>query len=96
MEKVIFGIQSLKDAKNGKPVLPDMQGVDPTTVPRCVPMFGILEGGTVSGATSIMILLKDPETGHMHYGEMTMGHLETLVEVVKAANIRFKNEADGR
>lgn len=83
-------IQSLKDAKNGKPIV---KGLDlwksKTTKDFTV---GILEGGMRSGKTSLMFILQHSD-GSSSIAEMSAAQFEMLIQVVRGATQRFDDSS---
>lgn len=51
--------------------------------------FGILEGGMISGKTSLMFLLKD-EKGKVHYAECSGNQFEMLIGAFRGSVERFE------
>lgn len=86
MEVLKIVINSLEDSKNG---IPAIKGVTPENVKQTKDItVVILEGGTVSGATSLMFALKHPD-GQICVAEITGNHLEGLYQAYKGAKERF-------
>ena len=87
MTSVHFVIQSLEDAKNGKPIL---KNSPPATEYRELGdvTVGILEGGMQSGKTALMFLSRDKH-GEVYYFEMSAKNFEMLNGAVEGAMARF-------
>jgi hypothetical protein len=87
MEKVTVVIQSLEDARSGKPLIKG--GTSENTYETTEPItFTFLEGGMQSGATSLGVVMKDKE-GNNVFGQLTPGHLKMLNQVLKGVQERF-------
>lgn len=80
-------IQSLEDARKGKPIMEGITMEDLAEAKKF--QFGILEGGMASGKTSLMFLLKD-EDGIVHYAECSGSQFEMLISVFRGAVERFE------
>lgn len=86
MELVKVVIQSLEDAKNGKPIV---EGSTVEKTEECKSLtVGILEGGTKSGKTSLMFCLR-MEDGSVKIAQMTANHFEMLHGSLRGAIQRF-------
>ncbi|AMJ65019.1 hypothetical protein [Hymenobacter sp. PAMC 26628] len=79
-------IQSLQDVAAGKPIAADVD-VDNMRHATAITV-GILEAGTVSGATSLMFILQDAH-GKAVVGECTANQFEMLVGAFRGAVGRF-------
>ena len=82
-------IQSKQNARDGQPVV---EGLKPTDV-KPIKDFtvGILEGGTVSGQTTLMFATQD-EAGNTFIKEITGREFESLYGIYQSAQQRFINE----
>ncbi len=88
MEKVTLVIQSKQDYREGKPLVRDKKLKD---LEKCENLtIGILEGGTVSGQTTLMFCL-EMKDGSVKVGEITNNHFEMLIGAVRGAVERFGN-----
>lgn len=87
MEAVKVVIQSLEDARNGKALVEGLTAENSVQYKDFT--VGILEGGTMSGQTTLCFVLKG-EDGQHHWGEMTAKHFEALHGIFQAAQARFK------
>jgi len=86
MELLKIRIQSKADAANGIPAIE----FDNRHVLLCKDItIAFLEGGTVSGSTSVMIGMKDREGKLLMIGELTKGHLESAYQALQGAIERF-------
>jgi hypothetical protein len=87
MEPVKVVIQSIEDAKNGKPLIEGStsENTYETTEPIT---FTFQEAGTKSGATSLGVIMKDKE-GNNVFGQLTVGHFNMLSQVLKGVQERF-------
>lgn len=79
-------IQSLEDAKNGIPIIENLDPKDVTEVQDLT--VGILEGGTVSGATSLMFVLKTTD-GKSVMAQITAKQFDGLMGAFLGAIERF-------
>jgi len=78
-------IQSLEDARNGKPLI---EGVIQENIHECRKFsVGILEGGTVGGQTTLMFICQDGDKAVI--GQMTANQFEMLIGAVRGAIQRF-------
>jgi hypothetical protein len=78
-------IQSIEDAKKGKPLI---EGVVRENIHECERFsVGILEAGTVGGQTSIMFICQDG--GKAVVGQMTANQFEMLIGAFRGAIQRF-------
>jgi hypothetical protein len=79
-------IQSLADVAAGKPLI---ENLDATLAqPTHTADFGILEGGCQSGATSVMLVLRDTNGRGLIF-ECSAQHFETMAGAVRGAVARF-------
>ncbi len=85
MVAVKLVIQSVEDAKNGKPLL---EGVTQENLHECEEFsIGILEKGTIGGQTTLMFICKDGDKAVV--GQMTANQFEMLIGAVRGAIQRF-------
>lgn len=93
MKSVIIRVQSIEDFNNGMPLF-DLPK-EASAVELSVKQFGILEGGTVGGDASIMMLLQGPG-GALFVAQMTGNIFDACASAFKGARERFKeNPSDG-
>ena len=86
MSTINVHIQSLADVNARKPAIADL---DVTRSKRAETFdFAILESGTMSGATSVMLVLSD-ETGAALIAECSAAQFEALAGAVRGAVARF-------
>lgn len=86
MTHLIVKIQSLADAAAGMSIIP---GVQPSQVEETSELItAILEGGTQSGQTVLMFLLKYPDGSHKKV-QITANQFEMLVGAYVGAQHRF-------
>jgi hypothetical protein len=86
MEVIKIVVQSLEDAKNGKPIV---QGHDLDKCQQSKDLtIGILEGGMESGKTSLMFVIMHPD-GTSAMAEMSANQFEGLIGCFRGAVQRF-------
>ena len=86
MTTINVHIQSLADVQSQKPVIDDLDVARSRAAAAFD--FAILESGTVSGATSVMLVLRDAG-GQALYTECSAQQFETLASAVRGALARF-------
>ena len=86
MSAINVHIQSLADVNARKPIIEDMDVARSKRAATCD--LAILESGTVSGATSVMLVLSD-ESGASFYHECSAEQFQTLAGAVRGAVARF-------
>jgi hypothetical protein len=98
MTEVHIVIQSLKDAFQGKPLIKNTKKEDFKRAKNLT--IAIQQAGTISGQTTIMFLLEDPDIlegqpGRFIYAEITAGLFEGLKGAFAGAEGRFSDEMKG-
>lgn len=86
MESIVIRIQSVEDANKGIPLV---EGITRGNVIESKKLtVGILEAGTVSGATSLMFVIELPD-GKFAVAECTANQFEGVLGAFKGALQRF-------
>jgi len=92
LSKMVIKIHTKAEHEAGEPL---MEGVKWEDIVDCGEMtVGILEKGTKKGNTSLMFLMKDPESGKVYMGQCTANHLRGLSEALAGAEARFKEQGE--
>lgn len=82
-------INSLEDAKEGKPIDPEAKLEDITECEELI--VGILEGGMESGATSVMLSLRMPD-GSVSMAQISAKQFHGIDGALKGAQERFGDQ----
>lgn len=83
-------VQSLEDAKAGKPIV---EGLTLEKIKETHDLtIGILEAGMTSGRTSLMFCLKMPDDTYS-IAQMSAAQFEMVIAAVRGATQRFEDES---
>ncbi len=91
MSTIKIKIQSLEDVRKDEPLL---EGATTDNVTQLTDVTAcILQGGMKSGGTSMMIVLKDPKTGHRYVGEISAENFKGVHSALIGAETRWNKES---